>query len=405
MGIILFVFANHIAVNIFNEPMLSLPLKIFSICIPVFNLIIIIVSIYRGFNQLKPLVYFHQILQNLLFLLSFICLIVFKLSFIYVFYFYLFVLIITCISLVIYSINQSPKFDLLSNDNIKLLQAKPLLIFSIPLLVASLLQRSTGWTNILMIGGIKTAVDVGLYTTALAVTSFITFPIGVMLIIYMPVVSNLYGSNKINEIKRIFSVITKWLCFVTIPIFVIIFIFPEFVINFIYGSNYVLAENALRILSIGAIFNIFSGPNAATLIAIGKPRFIMYATLSSAIICIGLNIILIPPYGIVGAAIAATISIISINIIKCIMLYHSIGAHPLSKNMIKPTILITLLTGLLFIIFKDLAYVRSWLLIPLIIGIYIIYYAFFVITKSVDVEDKSMIRMIIKKIPFKKRLK
>ncbi len=401
MAVILFISSSYIAENIFHESSFKLPLMIFSIAIPINNLINIFVSVFRGFNNIKPIVYFQQILQNLLFFLFLISLIISNAAFIYVFYLYLASLSVTCLILIIYALKNKSKLDILSNVKISFSQAKPLLLFSLPLLAAALLNTSTNWVNNLMLGGLKTAAEVGLFKVAGIITGFIGFPIGILLVLYMPVVSNLFGSNKINEIKRIYSVLTKWICFLTLPLFIFLFIFSDLVIGAMYGKEYIIAANTFRILSVATIITNFAGPNGATLVSIGKPRFVMYSILVASIINIVLNIILIPPYGIEGAAISVTIALLSFNIIKCSILYFSVGITSLSYNLIKPTISTIVILCILYVVIKNFFSIKIWMLSIFFIVFYLIYFLFFLITKSIDKEDIEIIKIIGKKIHLK----
>ena len=64
LSIITFLLSGIIAENIFHEPTLTLPLKIFSIAIPFLTLINVIVAIFRGFDEVKPTVIFHQMIRS-----------------------------------------------------------------------------------------------------------------------------------------------------------------------------------------------------------------------------------------------------------------------------------------------------------------------------------------------------
>jgi len=68
-SLILFLSADIISGNIFHISDLSTPLKIFSAAIPFTVLIGIFTSIFRGFDEVKPNVYFQNILRNVLFIL------------------------------------------------------------------------------------------------------------------------------------------------------------------------------------------------------------------------------------------------------------------------------------------------------------------------------------------------
>lgn len=67
------------------------------------------------------------------------------------------------------------------------------------------------------------------------------------------------------------------------------------------------------IKNIGFRFYTFLGPNGWTLIVIRENIFTMYSAILSAIINIILNILLIPNYGMEGAAVATASAYIVIN--------------------------------------------------------------------------------------------
>src|SRR4030067_3099292 len=104
------------------------------------------------------------------------------------------------------------------------------------------------------------------------------------------------------------AVLTKWNLAVTLPFFLVIFLFSESVLNAIFGSSYVQAGYALRILAIGAFIPVILGPNAATLVVIGRTKLNMIDDLIGAVMNISLNLLLIPTMGIIGAAIASAAS-------------------------------------------------------------------------------------------------
>jgi O-antigen/teichoic acid export membrane protein len=402
IGIILFLSSEIIAERIFHETALIVPLKMFSVGIPYFTLIDILASIFRGFDRIKPSFIFQNILQSMLLILFLIPIIILNLPFINVFFAYLISLFITCLFFIIYAIRQFHTHRILSAISVKKHTTKKLLLFSLPLLGSSILQLIINQTDVLMLGGLKTSADVGLYSAARPLAGLISFPLSAVLMMYMPVISNLYGRGKIDEMKRTFSIVTKWLCFSSLPLFLILFLFPDIIIHFIIGYNYVAAATVLRILSLGFIVNNFLGPNSTTLIALGKSRFIMFATLISATLNVGLNVLLIPYFGIDGAAVASVIAIVSVNFIRCYRLHSLNGSKPLSKNLIKPTLVsLMAIFFLYYIIIQSSFTVSIWMILPLFILFYVIYFTAVLFTKSLDQEDLEMLVAAGKKIRLK----
>jgi O-antigen/teichoic acid export membrane protein len=397
LGIIIFLTSDIIAAKIFHDAALGLPLKIFALGIPISALMNALISLFLGFGDIKPTVYFQNILRPLLFPLLLLPIIILNLSFTGVFYAFLASLVISCVVLIIYTIKRLPspmKFRTRLSANPVV---RELLLFSLPLLGVAMLGLIIAWTDTLMLGGLKSSVDVGLYNAAHPLAQFISTPLVTMLLIYVPVASGLYAQGSMPEMRRNFSLLTKWLCSLTLPLFLILFLFPETVLSFLFGASYAPAANALKILSLGFIINNLMGPNGATLIAMGEVRFIMWANLTTALLNVGLNFALIPPLGIEGAAIASAAAITSINLIVGWKLYSLAKAQPLSKNLLKPALASLALVFLFQFIFKNFVTVVWWMLPPLFILCYGIYGLAILLTKSFDQEDIAMLLAIEKR--------
>ena len=396
--IIVFFTSHLIATKIFHDDGLVFPLKIFALGIPFFALLHVFVSIFRGFDDVKPKVYFQDILRSAIFLLLLLLLILFELPFSGVFYSFLTSLVISCAVLIIYLAKRLPspvKFVFgIRIDPV----AKNLLFFSLPLLGVAMLGLIITWTDTLMLGYFTSSAKVGLYNAALPFAYFISAIMRAILIIYMPVTSGLYARSMMLEIRRNFSVLTKWSCSITLPLFLILFLYPSSVLNLFFGADYVFAGNALRILSLGFIISNFMGPNGGTLIALGRSRFLMWTTLGVALLNIGLNVTLIPLLGIEGAAIASAVSITSVNVIRSWKVYSLTGAQPLSKNLMKPVLASLILVFLFHFIIANFFTISPWMLPLLFILYYAIYGLATLFTRSFDKEDIAMLLTIEKRL-------
>lgn len=399
IAVFLFIFSEQIALTIFNESALILPLRISSFGLPFLVLIDIIVSIYLGFDDTRPIVYYRSMVMMGLFTVFLLIILLFNLEFISVFYAYVFSMALAFILLILRFTRSISYKKLIKRDRLKSPEAKQLLVFSLPLLGTAMLQFIITWTDTLMLGIIKTSAEVGLYNLSHSLATLVSFPLGALLTIYLPILSGLYAKRKFTEIKRIFAIITKWVCSITLPLFIFIFLFPDSTLYHLFGvADSQMAVIALRILSLAFIINNFVGPCGSTLVAMGYSRFIMFSTLSTAILNITLNIFMIPLFSIIGAALASSISIISINIIKVTKLYKVSGAQPINKNLAKPTI-ITILLVIPALLFIQQGQILIWpLAIALLLLFYIIYFVIIIASKSIDKEDIDMLVMVEQKM-------
>ncbi len=158
-----------------------------------------------------------------------------------------------------------------------------------------------------------------------------------------------------------------------------------------------MAGFALQILAIGSFINILLGLNGAVLTAIGKTKFIMFATFISVCINVTLNVLLIPKYGVNGAAVATVIALVSVHIMKSVKLYLLYKINPLEKNVLKPIFLSGLLILFIYFISKDNFNITFWMLPVMLILFIIVYLVSLLFTKSFDKEDIDMLLSIEKK--------
>jgi O-antigen/teichoic acid export membrane protein len=193
------------------------------------------------------------------------------------------------------------------------------------------------------------------------------------------------------ELRRNYVISTKWIVSLTLPLFLVLCLFPDAVLNLFFGPTYVAAAPALRILSFGFIISNLFGPNQSILLVMGKSKFIMWTALAGAIASVILNVVLIPPLGIVGAAITMVISFSLVKIIIAVKAYSLCRAQPLSKNLLKP-IVVSIVLALLFKLAADhLLAINWWMLLLLFILYYAIYGTAVVLTRSFDREDIAML--------------
>jgi len=141
--------------------------------------------------------------------------------------------------------------------------------------------------------------------------------------------------GKIEELKRVYQVLTKWIFLATLPLFAMIFLFPEATIGFFFGAKYLEASKALQILALGFMFHVLLGLNGWSLVVIKESGFVMYSTMISAVINVVLNVLLIPTYGIEGAATATAISYFTTNVLNSLRLHQMAKVQPFSRNYTK----------------------------------------------------------------------
>ncbi|MCJ7520782.1 MAG: oligosaccharide flippase family protein [Dehalococcoidia bacterium] len=396
LSIVLFFIADILAESVFHEPALGTPLRIIALAIPFLVLARVIVSIFLGFERIKPRVFLQDVIRSGLFPLFLLVVILLNLSFTSVFYAYLTSFVVTCLLVIIYAARRLPLkvnlFRIPKFDH----AARELFLFSIPLLGIAMLNMVIGWSDTIMLGFYRSAEEVGLYNAGLPLSHLILYPVSAVLLIYRPVMSRLYGQDLVPEVGRSFTIMSKWVFSASLPLFLVFFLFPETVLEALFGADYIAAADALRILSLGYILGSIMGPNGTTLVAMGKSTFIMWTVFAAVVLNVALNIALIPPYGIEGAAIASAAAITIGSLIRCWKLHSLTGAWPLSRNLLKPAVLSIGLILLIQLVLGSYTQANPWMLLPIIMLFYGIIAIAIFITRSFDPEDMA-VRVALKR--------
>jgi O-antigen/teichoic acid export membrane protein len=252
------------------------------------------------------------------------------------------------------------------------------------------------WTDTLMLGYYMNSEVVGIYNAAAPLARILPIFLGSAGFLYMPIASQLYVEKKIEELKRVYQILTKWIFLLTLPFFAVMFLFPETTIHFFFGAKYLESSYVLRILVLGFMFHTLLGLNGLSLIVIGKPNLNMMGSIFAASLNILFNAILIPIYGMVGAAIATTTSYFVGNVFASCWLYNITKVHPFSWNYVKP--LVISFTLLILIKAINLNLPNIWYAIPILVIFFFVYFLLILFSKSIDREDVELLIAIERRL-------
>jgi O-antigen/teichoic acid export membrane protein len=378
------------SLRVFHESDLQIMLKIFSLSIPFFVITNILTAIFRGFDNTYTKVIFTDIMRPVLHLILVFIVVQLGLSFTGIIYSYVISIFITSIIISIFFIKNFPIKIKREDINSKPM-FKEVLIFSLPLLIVNVLLTIMSWTDTLMLGYFKTPEMVAEYDAVYPIATLLSLVINSIAFLYVPIASQVYGREQIKELKTLDSSSTKWCFMLTLPMFFIIIIYPEYIINSLFGARYSQSSLTLQILAIGFILNSLFGLNYHTLLTIGKSNFLMNCSIISALLNIILNTLLIPSMGTLGAAIASALSFSAIEILMTIKLYSFLKIHPFTPSYVK-TIVISIILICIFHIISNFYVTNIWTMILSLLAFLIVWISLIISTKSYDEMDLKTIK-------------
>ncbi len=305
IAVVLFVFADLIAISYFKELKAALLLKLFVIYIFTSLFAILLKAILMGFrSKFFPFFELFKNTTNLLFLL-----IAAPLSFGVLLP--LFGQIVSWIIMIVICIYILLKHHFRFSDyhltNLKT-STKLMFAFGLPVMLASIGYQVIGQIDTLFLVYLRTLDEVGIYNTVLpASLVFLLFGKSVADIIF-PLFAEMWAKHEHPKIQQGINEVYKYGFIFSAPVLLLFFVYARLFLELSFGLVYGMGAQAFQILLVGILFYIMVMINNHILAAIGKPEITTKIVLGSAVLNILLNSIFIPPFGMGGAALATSLS-------------------------------------------------------------------------------------------------
>jgi len=298
----------------------------------------------RGLKRIAEFSFFYRMSQALFSVISLVVIYQFTTDDEVPIYAYLVsVSIVSCLSFFSFRYWVSKRADGIQSAEKEVRSYSDILKISIPLMFAQSVQFIMAWTDKLMLGNMTTSEDVGIYHTAFKLSMFAAVALMSINSIASPKFAEMFGKNDMEGLKKVVHQSTKMIFWTSIPLVIIFFMFPEFLLG-LFGQEFKIGVTAFIFLSCGRLISSFSGSVGNILQMTGNQDIYAKILFVGAILNITLNLILIPDtsplaifniVGINGAAFASMSSLIIWNISMVFVVKKKFGFYTFYMPFIK----------------------------------------------------------------------
>jgi O-antigen/teichoic acid export membrane protein len=329
----LFVLATPIAEVVFEEPRLVPLLHLGSLMIPFMALGNALAAATRGFKKMQYTVIAQKISQPMIKLVLIVVLaLVVGLNALNALATHL-LAVVAGFAMLLYFSNRL--FALRRPLQAGRRNPRRMLRFSLPVYGTSLIKQFGGNIQTLLLGAFHAVTTVGVFTVASRVNM-----IGRMFQLSiattsMPIVSALFDQGKRGQLARFYQTMTKWTFTVNLPLFLIIQLFPGVILS-IFGREYVGGAMALTIMAWGSLVDAGTGICGEVIDMTGKTGLKLINGITAFGLLIGLNLLLTPGWGLVGAATAAATAKATVNLLRLAEVYVLYKMLPYNLSFLKP---------------------------------------------------------------------
>ncbi|MFH1332019.1 MAG: flippase [archaeon] len=398
LGLLLFVFSDLISAVLFphfNQQLLSTALKIVSFALPLTALLFIFYASFEAFRALKYEIYAKNIFDGafkvvLTFLAVYFGFSIFGVMFVYV------AAVLGAVALSFYYLNRFV-FPLFKHERPDYVN-RELFYYSLPLVLSGLCIILIASIDSWIIGFFRNASEVGIYNAALPTAQLLYTVPSIILILFLPVLSELYAKNDTQAFASVYKTVTKWIFFVNLPLTILFLLFSKDILGVLFGPDYVSGALPFMFLSIGFLANSLFMTSERMLMVVKRTRFILFSYLVVLVVNALLNLYLVPKYGIVGAGIASGSSYVLLGLFFMFGSYRFTGTLPFTLSYLKAVFAILVASGLVFFVRYIFVLEGVYFRIA-VMGLFgLSYLALLFIFKSFDKEDVMIINSVKNKV-------
>lgn len=326
-------FGAGILADLYGKPFLVSTFRAFALSIPFFAVMSISLWAMQGFGTVKHATFVEQVLRPLA-----------NLGLVVVFYL-LGVQVLGAIAAYVLSMALGSAIALYYLRRIfpKLLdrkapvryEARELVGGSLPLMVASATNYANVWATTAILGVFVPAREVGIYNAASRTAALSGLVLMAFSGIFSPIVSNLYRQGTVDHLSSLYKDVSRWTFTGSLVFFLLIVLLSRDILA-VFGEQFVSGWPAMILIATAGLFGASVGLTGRVLAMTGHEKTVMWARLGSALVSVVAGVALIPPYGLLGAAAAASTGIFLVNALTLFYLRRLLGFWPYNNQYLKP---------------------------------------------------------------------
>ena len=199
--------------------------------------------------------------------------------------------------------------------------------------LASVFKVVVEWLDVILVGALASAEEAGIYAAITRLVRVGGIAQRATVLAVAPRISALFAVNDRAQLKTLYRVSTTWLVAFSFPVYLVLAFFSPTIVQ-IFGEDFTPGALPLSILALAMLVNMASGPGTMLLLMAGKASWNLGNTVVSLVINVTLNLLLIPSFGITGAAIAWMASILFDNLVPAFQNWYAFRVHPIGLGLV-----------------------------------------------------------------------
>ena len=177
-------------------------------------------------------------------------------------------------------------------------------------------------TDLLTVGYWMGSSAAGQYQVALRLPEVAASFFGALMIFFLPEIARA-GSARGRRTRFIQATILG--SFLILPPLMLVGVWGDFVTAVLFGDSFAVSASVYAVLAAGLMVQVAASPNGFVLVATRSHRLLIVIGVVVFTLNLGLNVLLVPLFGLVGAASASSVSFAVLNLSYGLAIQRAVG--------------------------------------------------------------------------------
>jgi O-antigen/teichoic acid export membrane protein len=266
--------------------------------------------------------------------------------------------------------------------------------FSAAVFGVSLLEFVLSQADKILIGAFLDARQVGIYSVAGALVAFVPVVLQSVNQIFSPTIADLHARAEYALLGRLFQTLTKWILGLTLPLAFVMIIFSKPLMR-LFGEAFEAGWLVLSLGTLGQLVNAGTGSVGYLLLMSGNQWRLVRVQMVMAVFMLATTVGLVRPFGIIGVALAATLTNIVSNYLFLRQVQAALHLSPYNRTylrLVAPCSVSLALTVVLRLLFRT--WHPEWLWIGIALALSYSTFCGFAVLVGLDDDDKMIVTAV-----------
>ncbi|GAA4631059.1 oligosaccharide flippase family protein [Actinoallomurus vinaceus] len=198
--------------------------------------------------------------------------------------------------------------------------------------VAAMLEIVVVWLGVPLVSAMVSSHDAGIYATAGRFITTGTLVLAATRLAVAPQIAGLLARGETRQAEDLNAVATGWVVAASWPLYLALAVFGPFVLT-LFGQDFRGGATALAILASAMALVLATGNVQTVLLMGGKSSWNLLDKVVVVVVMVVLHLLLVPPFGIVGAAVAWGLSMLVDNGLAVVQVRYLMGLRLRTRTL------------------------------------------------------------------------